>query len=485
MAASKPMNFVFFFPDEMRADSVSCYGHPLVRMPNYDQVAAQGVRFEQCHVQHPVCSPSRCSLMTGWYPHVAGHRTLWNLLRPEEPSLFGYLREAGYQVYWFGKNDLYSPEAVPQNVDVWDTGGYGHTGPLAFQPGQEGSQSFLAEAFPGDLHETHDMQDVQKGLDFLKARKPDDPPFFLYYPLSMPHPPYGAPEPFHSMYSPEEVEALRPADLEGKPDLYELIRRYRQLGEVDTEVFQRIRAVYLGMNSYVDWMLGQVLETLEETGLAEDTTLIISSDHGDWAGDYGLVEKWPSGLDDTLTRVPLMIRMPGGAQGHVVSEPVEMFDIMATVLELAGVEARHTHFSRSLVPQLCGAPGDPDRAVFCEGGYDTHEPQAFEGRPQSGVLFTDPRNIYYPKGLQQQERPESVCRSTMLRTATHKLIRRTDGLDELYDLQADPLELDNRYDDPELAHVRAALERRMLNWLIHTSDVVLYEHPRGLPPRES
>lgn len=479
------MNFVFFFPDEMRADSVSCYGHPLVKMPNYDRVAAEGVRFEQCHVQHPVCSPSRCSLMTGWYPHVAGHRTLWNLLRPEEPSLFGYLREAGYQIYWYGKNDLYSPEAVPLNVDEWGTGGYGHTGPPVFAPGEEGGQSFLSQPFPGGLHETPDMQDVQKGIDFLKARKPDDPPFFLYLPLSMPHPPYGAPEPFHSMYAPADVEPLRPADLKHKPDFYELIRRYRQLGEVDAEVFERIRAVYLGMNSYVDWMLGQLLETLEQTGLAEDTTLIISSDHGDWAGDYGLVEKWPSGLDDTLTRVPLLIRLPGGAQGHVVAEPVEMFDIMATVLELAGVEARHTHFSRSLVPQLHGAPGDPERAVFCEGGYDTHEPQAFEGRPQSGVLFTDPRNIYFPKGLQQQEHPESVCRSTMLRTATHKLIRRTDGRDELYDLQADPLELDNRYEDPALAEVRAALERRMLDWLIHTSDVVLYEHPRGLPPRAS
>ncbi|MGI6366954.1 MAG: sulfatase-like hydrolase/transferase [Anaerolineae bacterium] len=478
------MNFVFFFPDEMRADSVSCYGHPLVQMPHYDRVAAEGVRFEQCHVQHTVCSPSRCSLMTGWYPHVAGHRSLWNLLRPEEPSLFGYLRQAGYQIHWYGKNDLYSPEATLANVDVWETGGYGHAGPPAFGPEEAAGQSFLSQHFPHGASETSDMQNVARGLEFLRKHKPGDPPFFLYLPLSMPHPPYGAPEPWHSMYDPEDVEPLRPAGLQNKPDYYQLIRRYRRLEEVDESVLRKIRAVYLGMNSYVDWMLGQLLETLEETGLAEDTTLIMSSDHGDWAGDYGLVEKWPSALDDCLTRVPLLIRAPGNAAGHVVQEPMELMDVMATVLELAGVPARHTHFSRSLVPQLQGAPGGADWAAWAEGGYDLHEPQAFEGRPESGDLFRRPGHIYYVKGLQQQEHPESVCRCAMLRTATLKLVRRTNGQHELYDLVADPQELHNRYGDPALAERQADLEGRMLDWLVHSSDVVLYEHPRGLPPAD-
>ncbi len=475
------MNFVFFYPDEMRAESVSCYGHPLVQMPHYDRIAAEGVRFEQCHVQHTVCSPSRCSIMTGWYPHVAGHRTLWNLLRPEEPSLFGYLREAGYTIQWYGKNDLYSPEALRQSVDHWESAGYGHSGPSAYTPEEEAYYSFLFQPFAGGLHETNDMCDVQNAIEFLRTRRPGDPPFFLYLPLSMPHPPYAAPEPFHSMYSPDDVGPLRPPREEHGPDFHCLIRQYRRLNELDEDLFRQIQAIYLGMNSYVDWMLGQLLDALEATGLDQETTLIVSSDHGDWAGDYGLVEKWPSGLDDTLTRVPLLIRAPDGAAGHVVREPVESFDIMATVLELAGVEAHHTHFSCSLVPQLQGASGDSERAIYAEGGYDPHEPQAFEGRPESGMLFQNASSIYYPKGLQQQEHPESVCRSTMLRTLDYKLIRRTTGAHELYELQSDPWELDNRYADPALADVRQALEQRMLDWYVHTSDVVLFEHPRGLP----
>lgn len=479
------MNFVFFFPDEMRAESVSCYGHPVVEMPHYDRVASEGVRFDQCHVQHPVCSPARCSLMTGWYPHVAGHRTLWNLLRPDEPSLFGYLREAGYTIRWHGKNDLYSPEAMQQSVDYWDSASRPHSGPNVYDTDEAGYQTFLYRPFEGGLEETGDMLNVKAGLDFIRSRQPDDPPFFLYLPLSMPHPPYGAPEPYHSMYRDKSLAPLRPPDLPGKPDFYELIRRYRQLGELDEELFEEIQATYLGMNSYVDWMLGQVLDALEETGLSDNTTLIVSSDHGDWAGDYGLVEKWPSAMDDTITRVPLLIRTPNRAAGHVVAEPVEQFDLMATVLELAGLEAQHTHFARSLVPQLEGAPGDPDRAVYCEGGYDIHEPHTFEGRPQSGDLFRDATHIYYAKGLQQQEHPESVCRTVMLRTLDHKLVRRTAGVNELYDLVEDPLELHNRYDDPALADVRQALEERMLTWYIHTSDVVGFEHPRGLPPRSA
>ena len=82
MANQKPLNFIFFQPDEMRAESLACYGHPLIKTPNYDRLAAEGVRFDQCHVQNAQCTPSRVSMMTGLYPHCAGHRSMWHLIRP-------------------------------------------------------------------------------------------------------------------------------------------------------------------------------------------------------------------------------------------------------------------------------------------------------------------------------------------------------------------------------------------------------------------
>jgi choline-sulfatase len=283
------------------------------------------------------------------------------------------------------------------------------------------------------------------------------------------------------MYDPDDLPPLRPVPPSGGPDFHRLIRRYRGLEQVGAWVFRKIMAVYLGMVSYVDHLLGLLLDALDRTGLVEDTAVLAFADHGDWAGDYGLVEKWPSGLDDCLTRVPLIARVPGSVLGHVVEEPVELFDIMPTTLELAGVEVRHTHFARSLVPLLRGARGDPKRAVFAEGGYDVREPHCFEGKPSDGVAG-DPESIYYPKGMQQQERPESVCRSAMIRTATHKLIWRTSGRHELYDLDVDPRELENAFGQEAHAEVQRDLESQLLDWYVRTSDAVPHApDPRGFP----
>jgi len=478
------MNFIIFMPDELRAESTACYGHPLVRTPHLDRLAAEGTRFDQCHVQHTVCSPSRASMMTGWYPHTAGHRTLWHLLRPHEPNLLRYLTDAGYDVRWYGKNDLMATDCLALSATEWTARGAdpanGMFGPNPFEPDDPRYHSFLSEPFGREPESQNDAALVRRGLDYLRGRRPDDggPPFCLYLPLLGPHCPYSAPQPWHDLYDPDDLPPLRPV-VEGKPDFHELIRRYRRLDSCDESVLRRIQAVYLGMTSWIDEQLGWVLDTLDQTGLADDTTVIFTSDHGDWAGDFGLVEKWPSALDDTLTRVPFVARIPGGARGHVVEEVTELFDLMPTVLDLAGIEPRHTHFARSLVPQLHGDAGDADRAAFADGGYDRHEPHCFEGR-DSDPIAVGAQHIYWPKGRQQQDHPDSVCRSAMVRTRWHKLIRRTQGIDELYDLRNDPRELLNRANDPVMSGVRAELEQRLLERYLTTSDVTPWdEDPRG------
>ncbi|HEU5316422.1 MAG TPA: sulfatase-like hydrolase/transferase [Chloroflexota bacterium] len=487
-----PPNFVFFIPDEMRAESLGAFtphALPASLTPNITRLAADGTRFDQCHVQHTVCTPSRCSFTTGWYPHVRGHRTLWHMLTPEEPNLLRYLKQAGYEVHWGGKNDLLSPGAFADCVDDYRLGDrslrprpHGHGQP-PYALDDPRYYSFLYEPIEGGIEAIGDYCNVDGAIEFLRSRKPGDgKPFVLYLPLTFPHCPYHAPEPFHSLVSPDDVPALRPPDLPGKPSYHRLMRQARRLDQLDGAFFRTLQAVYLGMIATTDAMLGLLLDALDQTGHAADTALFFFSDHGDWAGDYGLVEKWPSALDDCLTRIPLIVRAPGMTRGHVVSEPVEALDVMATALDLAGIPAQHTHFARSLVPQLGGAAGDPDRAVFSEGGYDPHEPHAFEGRVETGQGMRSPAHIYYPKGRLQQDVPESVCRATSIRTMTHRLVRRPLDTSELYDLTRDPRELENVYDRPEHAAVQRDLERRMLDWSIHTADVVPYaEHPRGLP----
>ncbi|MCD6365658.1 MAG: sulfatase-like hydrolase/transferase [Planctomycetes bacterium] len=473
------MNFIYYNVDEMRSDVLGCYGHPLVKTPNIDRFAATGVRFDQCHVQHTVCSPSRCSYMTGWYPHTHGHRSLWHLLKPDEPNTLKYLKAAGYEVHWIGKNDLLAAESFGDSVtQIHAVEGGGKTR-RSVEAGRPGYMDFLYE--PMAQHH-QDFHRAGKAVEFLKSRKGGDPPFMLFMALGLPHCPYTAPQPWYDMYVPHDIPPLLPAELAGKPAFHQWIRKYRRLDEIDESRLRKIMAVYLGMVSYVDHMFGRLLGALDETGLSDDTAVFFFSDHGDWAGDYGLVEKWPSALDDRLTHIPMIVRTPGCAAGHVVAEPVECFDIMPTTLALADVEVRHAHHARSMVPQLQGLRGDADRAVFAEGGYDPQEEPCFEGSVHDSLL-EDPGGIYYPKALQQREHSETVCRAAMIRTLTHKLIRRPSGVNELYDLSADSGELRNVYGQAQYADVQADLLSRMLDWYIRTSDVVAQKKDSRHPPK--
>jgi choline-sulfatase len=213
------------------------------------------------------------------------------------------------------------------------------------------------------------------------------------------------------------------------------------------------------------------MEAMSRTGHDRDTALLLCSDHGDYTGDYGLVEKWPAGLEDCLTHVPLIARIPGGRPGTVSRELIELFDIMPTCLDLAGTKATHTHFARSLIPQLHGSAGDPRRAAFTEGGYNTYEPQAFEPIIEG---------LYGPKTRLQNERPETVTRCAAVRTDRYKYIARPNDQSELYDCAQDPMLRNNLFGDSSMRDIQEALQARLTNWYIDTSGVPALERdPRG------
>ena len=438
----------------------------------------QSTRFDQCHVQHTVCTPSRCAFMTGWYPHVSGHRTLWNPLQPHEPNTMRYLKQAGYDVHWFGKNDCLAPGAFASSVtNVYGTDEPLGQSPALFERGQPGYYSFLRGPMNGP---SRDELLYERATDVIRNRRADDPPFFMFLATSFPHPTYHAPQPWHDMYDPDDLPQLRPVRGEGAPDFHALIRRYRDIEHTDEAVLRKVMAVYLGMTSYVDY-LGGLMDAAEETGQVDDTAIVAFSDHGDWAGDYGLVEKWPSGLDDTLTRAAHHARAGHGERprGKISDGAFRYRPHDAR----AGWDRSASHAFCALAGRRTARGGKPTpyRAVFAEGGYDGHEPHCFEGKPSDGVAG-DPNGIYYPKGLQQQEYPESVCRAHMVRTANHKLVRRSSGRHELYDLSSDPHELDNAYGRAEYDGVQHSLEDRLLNWQLCTSDVTPHEaDPRGFP----
>jgi arylsulfatase A-like enzyme len=185
------MNLVIFVADELRAESVRCYGHPLAPTPHMDRLAEEGVRFDRCFVQHTVCTPSRCSLMAGWYPHVRGHRTLWHCLRPDEPNLLRSLRRAGYDVRWYGKNDLLAEECFADSVASAEWRGRGPLGANPYAEDDPRFYSFLWEPYRGPVEAHRDAANARAAIDYLRGAPRD--PFVLYLPLTFPHCPYSAP----------------------------------------------------------------------------------------------------------------------------------------------------------------------------------------------------------------------------------------------------------------------------------------------------
>lgn len=475
---SRP-NLVLFMPDEMRADALACYGNPVTRTPNFDLLARQGARFENCNVQYPVCGASRCSLLTGWPASVRGHRSLYYFLRRDEPNMFRYLRQAGYDVYFYGHNDALAQQTFYEGdfAEWWFPGiaaRAGESSQGARHPFHEPSQpsTFL---LPGgfDRRSSVDYALVQRGIGVIE-RNEADRPFCVFLPMLMPHPPYRAPAGFDTMYKPQDLPALIPPNLPFKPSYHRAIREKYQLTRATDADLRAVRATYYGMVSFSDWLLGEVLEALDRTGRAKDTAVFVLSDHGDYAGDYGLVEKWPSGLESCLTHVPLIGRVPGATPAVVRPEMVELYDLMATCLELAGTHTTHTNFARSLVPQLHGERGDSDRAAFTEGGYNIYEPQAFE--PLS-------EGIYGPKTHLQNEQPETVSRCAAIRTTRYTFVSRPQGQSELYDRQEDPGETRNLIASRSHEQVRHELEQRLLHWYLNTSGVPPVDRdPRDVPP---
>jgi len=465
-------NMVLFLPDEMRADSLGCYGNPVTRTPNFDRLAAQGTLFRECHVQFPVCGASRCSLLTGWPTSVHGHRSLYYFLRPDEPNMFRYLKQAGYDVYWFGKNDALAQASFADSVTRW----YDTPSRLPQAPARGAAPpvaeplTFLSHDAP-DRRQTPDYQLIQRAIEVIEAQ-PRERPFCIFLATAYPHPPYRAPAGFGELYTPAALPALVPPGLPGKPLFHQAMREAYRLDKVTDAALRQVRATYYSQVSYTDWLLGEVMAAIDRTGHADDTALITSSDHGDYAGDYGLVEKWPSGQESCLTHVPLIARIPGGKAGHVVAEMTELFDIMPTMLELGGTHATHTHFACSLVPQLGGAPGDPDRAAFVEGGYNTYEPQAFE--PKLGGL-------YGPKTGLQNDQPATVSRVASIKTRAYSYTARPGAKGELYDRIKDPGETRNLIDSKAHAPARAALQERLMDHFINTTGIA----PRDKDPRDT
>jgi len=458
-------NILLFMPDQLRADCVGAFGNPVVQTPNVDALAGRGVRFENAYSQHSVCAQSRISMFTGWYPHVAGHRTLEHLLSADEPNLFARLRTGGYHVAIAGaRGDMFAPGVTRSSSDRFgfvvppslDDLGRWHASP--FEAGSKWYNAFYNGPIEGELFE-FDAATVRTACEWLVEGLPE--PWCLFVALVFPHPPFAVERKWYDLYDGGEMPSPVPPTFDGKPGFYREIHRRYGLERMSIDDWAEITRTYYAMVTRVDDQLGQVLQALDRSGQSPRTVTWFFTDHGEYLGDYGLVEKWPSGVDDVLVHNPMIVSDPSGASG-VANAFVELVDLTATLEDLAGLEPS-LHFGRSFRTLLADPNGAHRDEAFTEGGFLVQEEPWLE---------TGDDGAYRHKQEIQHQRPELVGRAIALRTHDWCYVERLYEGAELYDRRRDPRETTNLAGRPEHAALERELRDRIFRWLFETSDIV-------------
>lgn len=391
-----PPNVLLITCDQLRKQSLGCFGNEIVQTPNIDRLAAQGVRFDHAFAANPVCAPNRASIATGRYPTIHGLVRNGTALSDAEITLMEVLRERGYATYGVGKmhfgpqwrkppdgGPLKDPPpdwAInPQPADddlPWH--GFEHVqitedhrvGPYADYLADHGydvwddPHSFtypqhicVRSAFPKEHHQTTWIGD--RSIDYLTAH-PADQPFFLWTSFVRPHSPMVPPAPYDTMYNPDAMPL--PLWDEGEVDLWPEAYRKRHFADGETHSsigmykipdaeWQQVKAFYYGMITHIDDEIGRMIATLEARGMLENTLILFTTDHGEMLGDHHLMFKGTS--YDVVTNVPIIIRQPDspapGAMRHLLASSI---DLVPTVLDLLGIPTPHGVQGQSLAPAL-------------------------------------------------------------------------------------------------------------------------------------
>ena len=302
-------HIVIFNPDEMRTDTMSHMGSPAAKTPFLDEFArTEAVSFRNAVCQNPVCVPSRCSFFTGLYPHVHGHRTMAHLLRPGESSLFSQLKDSGYYVWMNARNDLYAAQYdgwVERNATELFYGGDSPRAPGPVIPNVRGAmdgKNFYSH-YEGELgldangrNYSRDDEAVDAAIDRI-LHPVDDRPLCLFLGLMYPHTPYAVEEPYFSAIDRKKLPPrIKPGECSGKPKMEQRLRELQHMQDFTEEEWDELRAVYLAMCTKVDDQFRRLCEALKQAGIYDDTAIFFLSDHGDFAGDYGIPERHRTAL---------------------------------------------------------------------------------------------------------------------------------------------------------------------------------------------
>ena len=463
----KRPNILWLTSDQQRFDTIHALGHALIDTPYLDKLCSEGVAFRNNYCQNPICTPSRASFLSGRYPSAVNANINGAENLPEHCTLITKrLADAGYRCGLFGK--LHITSAWDDREDRMEDGytdfhlnlGSGHHLWSDHNPykdwleekgvnwqdiltsDEQHDYCWYREDAPVDLRQTAWLHD--SAIDFIRAHKDDEQPWLLSVNCYDPHPPYDAPKDMVEKYLQRDLPdpVFNQNDVELDKNLSNFF--FQSSAKPVTDVTRRQKASYYAMVEIVDRHYGQIIQALDEMGLREDTVVIFHSDHGEMLGDHGLTHKGCR-FYEGLVHVPLIISWPGHIeQGKVYDGLTELTDVAPTIAEICGVDMPDAH-GRSLLPLMKGEAYAPRKYVRTEY-YDTlEEDPTYDGLRSAGeITFDDSKG----KGSY----------ASMYFDGKYKLCV-YHGIDfgEMYDLEKDPEEHNNLWNQPEFMQTKMKL----------------------------
>jgi arylsulfatase A-like enzyme len=509
---TKP-NFLYIMVDQHRADWLGCYGHPNVKTPNIDALAANGTRFDEFHVATPVCMPNRASFMTGRMPSVHGLRYNGCNLSTRANTFVEVLRSGGYATASIGKSHL-QPMTVMETrhpdtglngpiKDAWKTQnedhgleqpncytqaerfdfptpyyGFDHIDMVTahgdkagghykqwfknrhanwqelHDPANQLPHSYTCpQAYrtpiPEDSYPTAYIRDCAN--DYLAGRAGKEQPFFAFVSFPDPHHPFNPPGKYWDMYDPKDFDLPSRFDdhKNPPPPLLDARRYFEESGGQktpqhafmanDREVKEAM-ALTAGMITMIDDRVGEIIQTLKDTGQYDNTVIVFNADHGDYLGDFNMLLKGPWQLR-SINRVPMIWSDPTTRKGRVTSTLASTIDISATILERAGLDPYFGMQGQSF--------------LNCIHGSDQHR----------GCLLIEFNDGFARNGFDKSARVRTVVNQNWQLS-----VYKDQDWGELYDLKNDPLQTHNLWDSEAHASTKAALFEELTQQLIGQMD---------------
>ncbi|HJT45619.1 MAG TPA: sulfatase-like hydrolase/transferase [Chthoniobacterales bacterium] len=471
-SSKSPFNLIVFLPDQQRVDTLACYGNAKVHAPNLNKLAAESVVFERAYVTQPVCSPSRASLLTGWWPHTSGCTNNGFPVNPRIPAL-PQLIDGNYRAGYIGKWHLRDLPPTQRGFHEWvSVEGLSDYSQFLVEQGvtpdlRNGSFSALTISnLPLELSQAEFLR--RHACGFIERNK--NTPFILVISFVEPHSPYNGPFNSEHHLGESDLDGMAaPFDPDMVPLRYRLLREWQndKASKETTGVFRefrfglspedyvRIKQRYYGLITLIDRSIGSILGTLDNVGLMDRTVIAHTSDHGDLLGDHGLFGKGV--MYEQAVCVPLLIRVPG-ARHNIVKRRVSHIDFVPTLLELLDQQEPDWIGGQSLAPLIYG-DNSPQRNVFIEWNPYKKE----EKRLKPGTSIASPEMIN--RAIRESTR-------TVIAPDGWKLNLRDNDLCELYNLHDDPLEERNLYDVGQFGQVIERCRTDILRWQQDTGDSV-------------